>query len=177
MFNTSSYVQALYEISVEKKTTEIYYKNSKVLLELIKINPKLINFLSDNQVKLEEKKDLVNKIIKDTTYRKFLYVLIETEKIIGLKMVLKKFINRINKIKGIVEGIIYTTDLLDVDSIKKIEKVMSKKLDKNVQLLNISDKKIIGGIKIDIDGQVWDSTLENQIKKLAKELINKKGEK
>lgn len=177
MINTTSYVTALYELGVEKNSTKLYYEISRKLLELIDLNPKLINYLGDIQVILKEKKNLINEITQDKTFRKFLYVIIEGNKIRGLRVILQKFIKAVNNSKGIIEGVIYTINKLDVESVKKIEGTMSNKLEKNIHLSNVIDEEIIGGIKVELDGQVWDYSLRNQVNELAFELINKKGGK
>lgn len=154
MTNTSSYVKALYDLAVENKSTELYYDISRTILGLINETPKIINFLRDIAVPVEEKKNLINEITEDDIYRKFLFVVIEGKKVGGLKMILQKFVKIINDDRGIVEGVVHTTETIDVDSVKKIEEALSNKLDKKVSLSNEIDMKIIGGIKVEVDGQI-----------------------
>jgi F0F1-type ATP synthase delta subunit len=45
-----------------------------------------------------------------------------------------------------------------------------------VNLKNIIDKEIIGGIKVVVEDDVWDYTIENQIKELTLKLIKEQGE-
>ena len=83
---------------------------------------------------------------------------------------------RINKEKGILNGVIYTTELLESNQTKQIEEAMSKKLDIKVQLTNLQDKEIIGGIKVVVEDDVWDYTIASQIKELTMKLIKEQGE-
>jgi ATP synthase F1 delta subunit len=121
---------------------------------LIKENQNLLRYFSDISINKEEKHELINEVSKDDLFRKFIYVLIDEKRSKGLNIVLTKFIKRINKDKGILDGIIYTTDLLETTQVKKIEEAMSKKIDVKVLLTNIQDKEIIGGIKVVVEDDV-----------------------
>jgi F-type H+-transporting ATPase subunit delta len=102
----------------------------------------------------DEKHNLVNEITEDDLFRKFIYVVIDEKRSKQLGFILEKFVKRINKEKGILNGIIYTTEKLDSDQVKQIEQGLSKKLDSKVNLKNIIDKEIIGGIKVVVEDDV-----------------------
>jgi F-type H+-transporting ATPase subunit delta len=80
--------------------------------------------------------------------------LIDEKRSKGLDIVLTKFIKRINKENGILDGTIYTTELLESKQIKQMEESMSKKLDVKIRLTNIKDQEIIGGIKVVVEDDV-----------------------
>jgi F-type H+-transporting ATPase subunit delta len=175
-FKSSSYVQALYELGVENNSIDLFYEEANKWIDLINENNSLLSYLADISVEKSEKHNLINEITEDDLFRKFIYVVIDEKRSKGLKLILDKFVKRINKERGILNGTIYTTEQIDSEQIKQIENGLSKKLDAKVHLRNIIDKEIIGGIKVVVEDDVWDYTISSQIKELTLKIIKEQGE-
>ena len=175
-FKSSSYVQALYDLGVETNSIDVLYETSKTWLELISQNMNFLSYLSDVSVDRKEKNELISKLTDNQLFRDFVNVVMDDKNIKGLRIILNKFVKRINKEKGILNGTIYTTEKIDSSQVKQIEEAMSKKLNTNVNLSNIIDQEIIGGIKVVIEDDVWDYSIASQIKELSIKIIEERGE-
>jgi F-type H+-transporting ATPase subunit delta len=148
--NISSYAKALYDLSKEGDQG-IYYETATTILNLIYENPGMLKYISDVSVDIEERKDLMKQMTEnaDNNFTNFHYLLLDIGKGNILMMVLKSFIDLVNKDLGIIQGKVITTIKL-----KKIETKMSKKLNLKVSLMPEIDNEILGGIIVKINNQV-----------------------
>ena len=58
--------------------------------------------------------------------------------------------------------------------ISKLEANITLKLNKNVELTNVIDPSILGGVKIVVNDTVFDNSVANRLQALKQELINGK---
>ena len=82
-----------------------------------------------------------------------------------------------NKLKKQTICIIYTVNELSKEQINKLEESVTKKLNKKVELSNVIDPSIIGGIKIVVNDTVFDNSIVRRLESLKQELINGKDAK
>ncbi|HAS56292.1 MAG TPA: ATP synthase F1 subunit delta [Firmicutes bacterium] len=72
---------------------------------------------------------------------------------------------------GIKRGIVYTRFHLSKSDLEKIEAAFEMKEKKTIKLKNIIDFNVIGGLKVSLDGEVYDYTIANRLNKLRASLI------
>ena len=69
-------------------------------------------------------------------------------------------------------GTIYSARLLPVDQIEKVEKAISKQIERNVKLENKIDESLLAGVKVVINNVVWDGSYKAKLKIIKENLIN-----
>ena len=69
-------------------------------------------------------------------------------------------------------GTIYSARLLPVDQIEKVEKAISKQIERNVKLENKIDESLLDGVKVVINNVVWDGSYKAKLKIIKENLIN-----
>ena len=84
--------------------------------------------------------------------------------------ILNDFNTKCNDKQNILEGTIYSVIELNEDQISRIEQVISKKLDKKVELKNEINSSLIGGVKVVINDMVFDGSITNRIESLKNSL-------
>ncbi len=72
---------------------------------------------------------------------------------------------------GIKRGIVYTRFPLSKSDLEKLEAAFETKEKKTIKLKNIIDFNVIGGLKVSLDGEVYDYTIANKLNKLRTSLI------
>ncbi len=172
MVNTNSrqYSEAIYEIAKEENMVEDYIQLSLALISISNDNKKIFSYLASREITIDEKKKLVKELTCDYEYyNNWLNILIESGRSKYLKNYIEELINIYNKEKGIIKGFAYTTIPLNQNLIKELEESSSKKINKKVMLINKIDKELIGGIRLEIDDDVWDNSIKNKLKQLLKE--------
>lgn len=176
----SRYAKALFELAKENDKVEIYQKQIKYVHSVIKENKELLEFLKSYKIKSSNKKDLLNKIFKDDIDLEviyFLFLIIDKKRINYLERIFLEFNSVCNEYRDILEGVIYSYEELDRRQINKIEESVALKLKKKVELSNVIDTSLLGGIKVVVNDTVFDNSIANKMQSLKQELLNGKGVK
>ena len=71
---------------------------------------------------------------------------------------------------GVKEGLAYSAARLSDKELSSIEEAIAKKLGCKVSLTNIVDHNLLGGVKVAIDGKVFDGSLANKLAGLHRTL-------
>ena len=81
------------------------------------------------------------------------------------------FISLCNIYLGIREGIVYSTSLLSNDDLNQIQTALETRLGVKVYLHNQVDPHLIGGVKVAIDGKVFDGSIQARWEALRNNLL------
>lgn len=165
------YAQAIYDIGKENKLEEDYLDLSMALIDVGNSSPEFYAYLGSPAVNHEDKKELINTVIDDKSnyYIHWLYILIESGRTKYIKDYIKEYIKLYNEEHNILTGTAYTTEKVDAKVLKKLGDIISKKYNKEIVIENKIDKTIIGGIKLQVEDDVWDNTIRNKLIQLLKE--------
>jgi len=86
--------------------------------------------------------------------------------------IMEKFSQLYNAAHGIVEAEVVSKSEMGENELRKIEEFIVKKYGGNkVEIRNIVDEKIKGGIVIKVGDEVIDGSVAGKLKKLEKELV------
>lgn len=176
----SRYAKALLELAIENNKVIDYQNQMKHVYSVIKDNIELVEFLKCYTISNDAKKDLLSKIFKDDIYIEiihFMFLLIDKKRINYLVRICQEFNSECNEYRNVLEGIIYSVENLDEEKIKRLEESVALKLNKKVELINVIDSSLIGGIKIVVNDTVFDNSIANRLQSLKQELISGKDAK
>jgi F-type H+-transporting ATPase subunit delta len=77
-----------------------------------------------------------------------------------------------NKEYGIVEGKAITAIEMTQEKLERLEKELSKKLNKTIKLENKVDSTVLGGVLVKIGDKVIDSSVKGTIDEMSRQLNN-----
>lgn len=171
------YSDAFFDLSFEKNKLDIHKKDLNYIIDIFNENKELNNLIDNPVVSNEDKKELISKIFVDIDIdsKNLLNVLIDNKRFMVLEDLARDFNKKYNYAKNILEGIVYSTRKLDEKELKNLENALNKKFDKKVELTNIIDESLIGGLSIYVDGKRIDNSIKNRLDSLKAHLL-KEGE-
>jgi F-type H+-transporting ATPase subunit delta len=109
----------------------------------------------------------------DEIVANFVKVLAKNNQVKNAESIIKKFIEIWNKKEGIVEAEVTTARKLESHQVHKVESFVKEKYNaKNVELKNIIDKNVKGGIIVKVGDEVMDGSIGKQLQNLKKLLTN-----
>lgn len=73
---------------------------------------------------------------------------------------------------GVKEGIAYSAFPLSEEEKAALEEAFSRKLGAKVELMVVMDPHLIGGVKVALEGKVYDGTVKNRLSELRARLKN-----
>lgn len=104
--------------------------------------------------------------------KKFTEVLQKDGQFKNTEKITEKFVELYNAKNGIVGAIVTSARKLSEQQISEIEKFVKGKYQaKEVEIENIVDEHIKGGVVIKVGDEVMDGSIEGQLKKMRKELV------
>lgn len=174
------YALALFSLAKEENLVEDYQEKIKVVRQVIEKNPDYVRILSSYFLSFDEKHDLVDQAFSslDSPHIvSFLKVIVDHHRSKELLSICKEFHSLCNAYLGIEEGIIYSVIPLSEEQIEKITEKIAKKMNCKVELKNVLDAHLLGGIKVVIHDHIFDGSLFFKVDELKKQLLRKVGGK
>ena len=89
---------------------------------------------------------------------------------LGFKQIQEGFLALVHEDLGIKSGVAYSADKLTASELNAIKEALGKRLSSRVELRNVVDPSLLGGVKVAIDGKVYDGTIRSKLIDLSREL-------
>jgi ATP synthase F1 delta subunit len=169
-----TYGTALFEVAVETGKKEEIARDASAVLEVFESEPDLRLFMNYPAISAKEKKEAIAKIFEGQVceeFLNFLYVLIDKGRAMHFEKIVKVYEKLIQKEEGYSYGTVYSVVKLSEDRIKQLEEETSKLLKENIRLTNEIDPKLIGGVKILVEGRLIDASIRKKFDDLESQII------
>lgn len=170
------YAESLFDLAKETNQVAAYDKDINLIKTVLESDPSFVPFFCHVLIEEQVKCDLLDKSFKGVVNDyvvNFLKLLVRKRRMRYIMQIIEAFKSITNEYYGIQEGILYASYDISRAEVKKVEKALSTKLDKKVNLKVISDPSLIGGIKVEINNRVFDGSIKNKVTLLKKELLRK----
>ena len=168
------YAQALFELADES------YQIKKVVTDMELIHQCFLDseefrvFVRNPIIPYEKReealKSLFGKKIEEVTLE-FLKLLAQKDRLEFLDLIAQEFKVLVRQAQGIVQAEVVAADKLTDDQAKTIESRLKKHLGKDVELATSVDEDMIGGLKIKIEDQIFDYSLDHQLKSFKSKVL------
>lgn len=170
---SSRYGLALYSLALEKKKVLEWQEEVKELKRVLLENTDFIMILGSSFLSFKERQEiLVKTLVKvDEEIIALISVVMENNRTNCLIDIFDSFNSYCNEYRGVSEGYIYSTLKLEQTVINQIEKKISEIEHHKVELKNVIDPTLIGGVKIVIHDRIYDGSIKHQIDMMKKDLL------
>ncbi len=172
------YANALFEASIEADVINKVYDDVLFIVETLKSNEQLAEFLYSPLIKSIDKKDVISKLFSvhiQVVTLDFMNVLVDAGRFDVIDEILNQFSNVYNQEKNIVKPIITSAVELNDEQRASLLSKLSVKLNKTVEPEYKVDSDIIGGLIVEIDDKTIDCSLKTKFDNMQKQLT--KGNK
>ena len=169
----SKYASAIVSIAKDENKCNEYKDAFVSLLDVFRANPEVVKFLESYFVSDEEKYKLIDELTKsykNENLSNFLKLLAKKHLIYKFKDIVKEITKLLNEELNIDEGFLYSTEELDKSQIERIENAVAKKLGHKVELKNLIDARLIGGVRVVIHDHVFDGSINYKLETLKNNL-------
>ncbi|MDO4701193.1 MAG: ATP synthase F1 subunit delta [Erysipelotrichaceae bacterium] len=170
-----AYAEALFQLGMELEQLDTFYRDAKTIRT--SLDASMDRFFKCHRIDLKDKKEVLRKAFDTHVHSyllNFMYVLLDYKRFEMMDEILKAFNTLANQHYKIKEGIVYSAFALDEDQIKEIEEALALKYHHKVELENVVDKKLISGIKVELDHVVYDASMRKSIDNLKVKLLNER---
>lgn len=166
------YANALLSIAIDEDKVDYYRIEIKNIRTAFLSDNGIINLLSSAFIDLNDKEEIINNIYKgNDNVLNFMKIIVRNRRANVMIKIFNEFIKKCNETLNIKDGYVYSVRKLTEEEIEKIEDGISEKLASRVELENIIDEKLIGGVKVLVEDKIFDGSIKTKIEKLKESLI------
>ena len=169
------YADALFRLGVEQQKLEQLTADFKVVQPVFKNDKKLAKFLTHPKIDNAKKKQLVVEGFQgvDPIVLNTLQLLVDRHRISIIPTIIDEFISLVNDAKGMADATVYSTRNLTDDEKSHLARSFAVRLGKSaVQLNNIVDPSILGGIKIRVGNTIYDGTVKAKLNRISRSIVS-----
>ena len=171
---SKTYGDALFELCLEEKKVDALFEEAKVFLEVIRKDDELLKFMKHPKIVKEEKmktgKEIFDKNFSGE-FAGFLMILVQKDRFGEVEKILEYFIGRIKEYKKIGVAYVSTAAPLSESQKEKVEKRLLETTAYETFEMNYAvDKALLGGMVIRVGDRVVDTSIQNKLKNLSKQL-------
>lgn len=171
----SRYAIALFSLAQEENKISERQLEVKQINQIFLENREFIDVLTSAFLTHEDKYKVLETVLKgvDEDIVSLLKVVVKNNRSSYILDIFEAFNTLCNDSKGILEGIIYSTEKLDSKVIERISAKISKIENRTVELKNKIDPSLIGGVKVVVHDRIYDGSIKNQISQMKESLLKK----
>lgn len=165
---------ALFETCKDMNILDEAVKSLKYVREVLDYENKLVLFFDSPLIMKENKKEVFKNIFKAKINKYvlyFCYLLIDYDVIKYIHKIYREFKHLYNHERGILEGKIYTCYELSDEILAKLSSVLEKKYKKPVEFRQVYNKSLIGGIKIILEDQIYDFSINTKLNNIKENVL------
>ena len=162
---TSRYAEALYSLKKDENSLESSQKEVKELIKVLKENPDFLVILSSSYKEFEEKEKIIDKVFVgvDEEIKTLIKIVVKNHRGQYLTEIFENYNSLVNEYRGVLEGLVYSTEPLSESQLAKLNSAIGKTETRPVELKNIIDSSLIGGVKVVINDNIYDGSIKRHI--------------
>lgn len=168
------YATALFELAVESNTVDTLMNDVSTVLNALESNIELFEIIKHPQVTYEEKSKLINNIFGDGIDQNLLGLfdlILKKNREAELIEILQVFLVKAKDAEGIVDAVVTTAIPLTEQQIQQIQLKLSKNMNKRIKVITNVDETLLGGMVIEADGKLFDTSIKKDLEQLKKQLL------
>lgn len=129
--------------------------------------------MANPAISVVKKRDMLKNVFKGRIHREllnFMYVLVDKGRFYGLHKMIKFYYDLDDEARGEGYGIVYSVCPLDETQIGRFEDEVSKLFRKKIHLNNKIEKKLIGGVRLLVEGKFLDASMAGRLDQIAEKI-------
>lgn len=169
----SRYAAGLYSIALDANKVSVWQEEIKTIQKIFLENREFLDVLTSAFLPLNEKEEMLDKTLKgvDPNIVNLVKLLVKNHRQRYILDTFQAYNSMANESRGVKEGLIYSTYRLDDKTLTKIKQKISSVEGSEVDLINIIDPTLIGGVRVVIDGHIYDGSIKSHLAKLKDSLL------
>jgi F-type H+-transporting ATPase subunit delta len=169
------YAKGLFAVGDKDGKYGAYFEDLEQIMGVVDSNQKFKNALMLPLLEMDKRRDLLSDVVRalalSPTVANLLQLLLENHRIDYLPSIRNVYTELVDEKEGRTKGQIFTPYPLSDDIKARIERVLSERLGKQVQLSPVEDKNLIGGVKVVVGGLRIDGSVRHQLELMNESIL------
>jgi len=163
------YGEGLYILAKEEDIRAQIEAELREVADILRQQPDFVRLLASRAITLEERLGVVDNTFAGRIHSylvNFMKILIQRGNIDAFFDCAKWFQSRFNEDFGIVEARVTSAAALSEEQISRLKAKLDQMTGKNVVICAEVDPALIGGIRVEMNGQKFDNSIQNRLERL-----------
>lgn len=170
----SRYAKSLIDLSVEHNKLEKTVQDINDLLGTVASSRELMSMLKSPVIRGDKKAVVLEKVFAagfDPLTSLFVKTIVKKGREAYLVQIAEEFLNQYNELKNITTATVTTAVPVDEATLSAIRAHIESETHKTVQITARVDPKIIGGLVIKMQDNLYDASIAKKLNSIKKELV------
>ncbi len=120
-------------------------------------------FFAHPKISKTEKKDLLEVVVKDKLLLNFIKVLVDNDRFSIIEAVSLSYQDILNDLNKIMKVMVVSNKKMTETNLNKIKNKLKKTYNRNIEIQTVLDSNILGGFRIEFEGNIIDETINKQL--------------
>lgn len=172
----TTYGSALLQAAREADKCDLILEEARQVLDILEKEPDFHTFINYPAISAMEKKAVIKKVFSGQICQELLnllYIVVDKGRTYHLPKIIKAYEDMLYHEEGVSYGTIYSVQPLKPQQLEKLEAETSTLLKQTVKLDNKLDPKLIGGVKILVDGRIIDASIRKRFEDLGSKIMER----
>ena len=172
--HAKTYAGALFDLAKEEGLEDVILKDTELISGMLRDIEGYSGLLQSPVLSNEERNELLDEAWKETVHPytlNFLKMLCDQGKAGEFPECASEYKRSYNEANGISTAVLTCASELPGEMLERLSKALEKRLGKKIELLVETDKDLIGGLRLDVDGMRFDGSIAGHLDELRK-LLN-----
>jgi F-type H+-transporting ATPase subunit delta len=163
------YARAVFSLALERSEEVSLYDDMKDFVN--SLDKETWKFFLHPKIDKVNKHAVIEKVVSNLLLANFVKVLIDNNRFDLLENVIYAYLDLLNEMNKIVEVKILSNQPLTKDNLQRVIKSLEKRLMKKINMTEEIDEKIVGGIRIEYEGNIIDQTINSSLESIKASLL------
>ncbi|MCG6794926.1 F0F1 ATP synthase subunit delta [Geobacillus sp. YHL] len=168
------YASALFQIALEQGQLDRIEEDVRAVRQALAENGEFLSLLSYPKLSLDQKKALIREAFAgvSTPVQNTLLLLLERHRFGLVPELAEQFLALVDDARGIAKAVAYSARPLTDEELGALSDVFAQKVGKQtLEIENIIDPELIGGVKLRIGNRIYDGSVSGQLERIRRQLI------
>ncbi|MBN8235005.1 F0F1 ATP synthase subunit delta [Halobacillus kuroshimensis] len=169
------YADALFQLGQERSKLEKFETELQTLKEVFRSSEEIISFLKHPRFSIDQKKTMIAESFQSFSEEivNLLKLLVERHREDIILDMIQDYIRMMNDAKGIADADVYSVRQLSEAEKQRISESFAPKVGKqSLNLTNIVDPSIIGGIRLRVGNRIFDGSVSGKLRRIERKLLS-----
>ena len=169
------YAEALFGIGKSTGKLAVFQSNAEDFLKLLQGSRDLMTSLSHPNIQRGQRRAILDAVLSKCAYDKvfgnFLRLVVERGRAMYFPRMVSLFVGLRDLDDGRVRGTVFSASPLSLVQKNKLKAKIQSVLGHEVARTEVVDSSLIGGLRVEINGRVYDNTVCRQLEKLRESIV------